>query len=883
MKRLILIDAHAIIHRAYHALPPLTTPEGEPINAVYGFSTILLRILRELKPDYVVAAFDLPGPTFRHVVFARYKAQRPETPSDLSGQFSKTEELLEALAIPVFKKEGYEADDIIGTISRKLERQKSVEVIVVTGDMDALQLVRPGLKVYSMKKGITETVIYDEKAVRERYGLTPHQLIDFKGLKGDPSDNIPGVKGIGEKIATELIQNFGSIDGIYKELAKGTKKISVSVGDKLRAGEEDARFSKELATINKEVPLEFDMKKTEWRDGTRLQELKLIFQKFGFFSLLKRLEENPRRNPTSEPVQSVLLGAAEKRPAVISVLSSIKDFENFEEETKKSRRGLIFLEGGLFMVSEDGPVVFRVSEKILSQKKVQVFFRKNTFMAHDGKSILRFLKRFKIPTLSITFDLMLAAYLTSTAGRDFSYASIVSRELGRGISDSTQDELSHFFEVARRLEAKISLHKLERVLYDIEQPAVTILADMEERGVLLNKVFLKKLGSRINTEIGKLVEKIYSLAGGEFNINSSQQLSRILFERLGIKTYGLKKTIKGGVISTRESELEKLRDLHPIIKQVLQYRELSKLKTTYVDVLPRLADRKTGKVHTTFNQTGTATGRLSSSDPNLQNIPIQSSYGKEVRKAFVAAKGFELASFDYSQIELRVAAHLADDPKMIEAFQQGLDIHKMTAAEIYNVPLGKVTPEFRRAAKTLNFGVLYGMGPASFSENTGMTKEEARGFIEEYFRDFSGIQRYVAETKRKVLEQGYVETLFGRRRYIPEINSPNWQIRREAERMAVNMPIQGTATGDIVKLAMIKVDEWIRKEKLGEDVRMLLQVHDELVFEIKKKLLKSSAEKIKYLMEQVTKLKVPVLVDVKAGPNWGEQKNLIFNWKRDTI
>lgn len=739
MKKLVLIDSHAIIYRAYHALPPMTTPKGEPINAVYGFASILLRITRELKPDYIVAAFDMAGPTFRHIAYEKYKAQRPETPDELSTQFEKTRELLDAFGIPVFQKEGFEADDIIGTIVKKMEKNKDVEIMIVTGDMDALQLVGPKVKVYSMKKGVSETITYDEVAVKERYSLTPKQLIDFKGLKGDPSDNISGVRGIGEKTATELLKKLNSIEGVYKALKKDSSKFSQVLADKLRAGEEDAKISRELARIKNDVPIVFDLNKAKFAAGLNKPGTVEIFNKFGFASLLRRLGESSERKTVSKPkgVQASLLNVP-------------------SEEVK--------------------------------------------------------------PDIKTT--------------------------------------LSPF------------------LLKEVEEPLTPILRQMEKRGILLDVNFLKKLSQKVGQKIGQTQKDIYKISEEEFNINSTQELSRILFDKLKIPIAGLRRTEKGGVISTSASELEKLKDQHEIIHKILKYRELAKLKNTYIDSLPKLVDPKDGRVHTTYDQFGAATGRLSSSSPNLQNIPIMSEEGREIRKAFISQDGYELTSFDYSQIELRVAAHLADDKKMIEAFRKGEDIHSLTASEVYNIPLDKVTPNLRRAAKTLNFGVLYGMGSQAFSESTGLSRSDAKKFIDEYFRDFLGIKRYIEDTKKFARENGYVQTLYGRIRQIPEINSASWRIKREAERMAVNMPIQGTATGDIVKIAMVKVDKWISENKLNDKVRMLLQVHDELVFEIEHNVTSKVTPLIKNLMEGAAKLKVPIVVEVKAGRNWGEQKEL---------
>ena len=832
MKRFVLIDSHAIIHRAYHALPPLTTPSGEPVQAVYGFTTMLMRILAELKPDYIAAAFDMAGPTFRHVAYERYKAQRPKAPSELISQFSKVRDVARAFGIPVFELQGYEADDIIGTVAKKMEKQKGVETIVVTGDMDALQLIRPGLKVYTMRKGISDTVTYDEKAVRERFGFGPGKMVDYKGLRGDPSDNIPGVKGVGEKTATELIKAFGSIDEVYKALKKKNKKIGPALAVRLAAGEEDAKFSRELARIRHDAPIEFSLDNAVWSGMKPNGEVRELFTRFGFASLLRRLDG---------------VGA-----------------KNQESRSKKQD-----LDKEFPLIGRRGETVYVCDDTFLADPPRAAIARRGDWYAYDAKSAIKLLRNAGIAIKGITFDVLLAAYVAGQFARDFSYRAIAAREIGD--AHASPDRL---FDVAGALEQKLSAGRLRAIFEDIEMPLIPILADMEERGIMIDRQFLKVLARSVDARIDGLTEAIYKSAGEKFNIASPKQLSQILFEKLGLATRGLRKTAKGGVISTRESELEKLRAVHPIVDEILSYRELAKLKSTYIDVLPRLTDKKTGRVHTTFNQAVTSTGRLSSNNPNLQNIPILSETGRELRKAFIASPGFTLVCFDYSQIELRVAAHMADDKKMIAAFRQGLDIHRMTAAEIYNVALEDVTPELRRAAKTLNFGVLYGMGASALAENAGMSRDEAGRFIEEYFHDFSGIREYIEKTKQLAREQGFVESLFGRRRYIPEINSPNFRIRAEAERMAVNMPIQATATGDIIKMAMIAGAAWIKKEKLEDDVRLLLQVHDELVFEMREQVVGTVAPKIKKIMEDVAHLSVPIIVDMKAGPNWGEQKSL---------
>jgi DNA polymerase-1 len=830
MKRFILLDSHGIIHRAYHALPPLTTPEGEPIHAAFGFAMMLLRIIQELKPDYVAAAFDLPGPTFRHAAYDRYKAQRPKAPDDLTSQFARVREVTAAFGIPVLECAGYEADDIIGTVVRKMEKQKNTETIIVTGDKDALQLVRPGVMVYTMRRTITDTVMYDERAVEERYGFAPPRLVDFKGLAGDPSDNIPGVKGVGEKTACELIKTFGSIGGVYDALKKNDPRIAPALAARLRAGEEDARFSRELAEIRRDAPVEFQLADARWEGLRGNGEIRALFARLGFASLLRRLDEAPtgasRRGARESQDEIYPLIAKKGGPMIVCTKAAVAD-------------------GALKTALEGG----------------------GSWYAYDAKSAIRLCRSAGLDLRDIAFDILLAAYVAGDLSRDFSYSAIARREIGT-------DDTARFFDVVSALDKKLAAGNLRAVYERTELPLAPILAGMEERGIMIDADFLARLARDVDARLADLTRAIYAATGEEFNIASPKQLSHILFEKMAIATRGLRKTAKGGVVSTRESELEKLRAAHPVVADILAYRELAKLKSTYIDVLPGLADPRTGRIHTTFNPVGTATGRLSSSAPNLQNIPILSEVGREVRKAFVAAEGFVLASFDYSQVELRVAAHMAGDAKMIAAFRAGDDIHRITASEIYHVAPDQVTPDLRRAAKTLNFGVLYGMGAGALAESAGMSRAEAQKFIEEYFREFSGIRDYVERTKQFVREHGYVESLFGRRRSIPEINSSNLRVRAEAERMAVNMPIQATATGDIIKMAMIASDAWIRRENLGDNARMLLQVHDELVFEIKKDVVRAIAPRIREIMEGVATLAVPLVVDVKVGPNWGEQAPL---------
>lgn len=731
-KILVLIDAHAVLHRAFHALPNFTSARGEPTGALYGFSAFLLKIIKELEPDYLAACYDLPEPTFRHVAYEEYKAKRPEMEDALASQINRSRDILEAFNIPVYDSPGFEADDVLGTIVEQIKKTQDtrhkIQVIIASGDLDTLQLVdNDDVVVYTLSKGIKDAVVYDEKAVKERFGFEPGLLPDFKGLKGDPSDNIIGVQGIGDKSASELIKKFGSLEDLYKKIKKGKeslekKGIKPRIIKLLEENEEEAMFSKTLAEIRRDAPVDFSLEKSEWQKGFDEERAKSSLQKFGFKSLIERL-------PRSD------LGKSE--------------------------------EGALF-------------EKMKDQ----------------------------VP---------------------------------------------------------------EKLFYEVELPLLKILKEMQERGILLDIDYLNKLSKEFHGELEKLEKKIWDLAGEEFNINSPKQLSEVLFEKMELKTKGLKKTSTGSY-STNISELMKLKGEHPIIDDIVSYREFAKLVSTYVDNLPKMAD-KSNRLHTTFDQAGTATGRISSKDPNLQNIPKRTELGRKIRKAFIAGKGFKLVTFDYSQIELRIAAILSKDKKMLSVFKEGGDIHDAVASEIFGVPVGKVTQEMRRRAKIIDFGIIYGMGINAIKANIGCTREEAQSFYDEYFKDFKGMADYIENIKKSAREKGYTETLFGRKRYFPDINSPIDYIRKEAERMAINAPIQGTAA-DFIKLAMVKTDEYLKKENLKGKVRLLLQIHDELLFEIEEGAVPEIVQQIIKIMEGVYKNEVPIKVNASAGKNWDELKEL---------
>lgn len=731
-KTLLLIDGNALLHRAFHALPELTDPKGRLVNAVYGFSSILLKVLNELKPQFVVATFDMAAPTFRHEEFKEYKAHRIKAPQELYDQLPLIKDVLNGFKIPIFERAGYEADDLIGTISKNSEvKKEKLKVIIATGDLDTLQLVDENTFVYTLRKSIKDTVIYDSKAVMDRYGIEPCQVVDFKGLKGDASDNIPGVPGVGEKTASSLIKEYGSLENLYKKI--NLEKIQEKLKDRLVENKEMAFFSKKLATIKLNVPLEFNLKKCVWQDYDR-NEMEKLFIGLGFNSLLRRLPGSSHNAVLAVQKEQALSGDPE-------ILTTIKKW---------------------------------YQDKIFSQK-----------------------------------------------------------------------------------------------IYEIEKNLISVVDHMHKTGIKIDGAYLAALSKNIAKKSEVLEKKIFKLSKKSFNIGSPRQLSDILFNDLGIKKVSLRKT-PGGVISTAASELEKIKDSNPIIPLILEHRELTKLRTTYTDALPALISPETGRIHTSFNQLGASTGRFSSYNPNLQNIPARTEMGREIRKAFIAEKDFYLVSFDYSQVELRIAASLAQDKKMIGVFESGQDIHKATAAEINNVTADGVTSDMRYQAKALNFGVLYGMSIQGFAESAGVSRDDAKKFIKEYMTDFQGIASYIRNIKEHARQFGFVETLWGRKRFLPNINAGDWRLKQASERMAVNMPIQGTAA-DIIKMAMVDIYEKLIKGH--EDIlRMVLQIHDELLFEIKKNKADAYLPLIKDIMEHVIELAVPLKVNVAIGENWKDME-----------
>src|SRR3989344_5270697 len=779
-KRLVILDTHAILHRAYHALPCFPSSKGEPTGALYGLISMLVKIINDLKPDYIAAAYDLPGKTYRHAAYEKYKATRAKTKDDLAVQINRARDVLRAFGIPLYEREGFEADDVIGTLVEKVKNQKDLEVIIASGDMDTLQLVSgERVRVFTFKKGLSETALYDEKAVKTRYGFGPSCLPDYKGLRGDPSDNIPGVRGIGEKTAAVLIAHFGSIEKLYAALKKEPKKVQalgVRAGavQKLNEQEEEAKFSKLLCEIRRDVPMEFALPEKSWRESMDMNAALGIISELEFRSLIPRVREV--FSVTVKPTVSFAKPDLEKAALAVWVLDSNITQPEMED-------------------------VLRVG-------------RSNDF--------------------------------------DKAFANI---------------------------RQEIKERQLDLVYENIELPLMPVLRRMEERGVLIDKTFLRKLSGDYTGELKKIAAKIYEAAGGKFNINSPKQLGEVLFDKLGLSVKNQKKTA-GGSLSTRESELHKLRALHPVIDDVLAHRELSKLLSTYINAIPALLDKK-DRLHTHFVQTGTTTGRLSSQEPNLQNIPIKSDLGRAIRHAFVADKGMSLVSFDYSQIELRIAAFLSGDEALSDIFKKGRDVHAEVAARVFGVAGGEVTYEQRRAAKVINFGILYGMGVVSLQQSLGTSRREAQEFYDQYFSAFPRLAEYLEEVKADAARRGYTQTHFGRRRYFEGIKSSIPYVRAAAERMALNAPIQGTQA-DIVKLAMIDIDKFFAQGTkglpAGRQGHLLLQVHDELLFEISEEEVGECAPVIKKTMESVLPEKerrgIPFTAEGKIGKNWGEMKNI---------
>ena len=901
---LILFDGNALVHRAFHALPPLTIGKtGEMVNAVQGFASTLLKLLRENKPDYWAIAFDRHAPTFRHQMFDSYKAQRPPTPPELITQIGRVHELAEAFNLPVFEMDGYEADDIIGTLSRQAATQ-DITTLIVTGDNDMLQIVSPGIKVMTPHKGFTDTVIYDEQAVQERYGIKPEQLASYKALVGDTSDNIPGVKGIGDKTAARLLQQFGNIDGIYSHIDEiQPEKLRTT----LQANHELVMQNLKLATIVTDAPVNLDasLLKVSNYDRNKVVEL---FHGLGFSSLLSRLPEEIGAPATTSTVAASMPSTFHNE---YHIVNNENDLDNLALRLSYCGTfALAILPSGSDPMQSDlvglaiapasgeayyiplGHRTLGQSTELPAEKVIQILRplieqEKFSRIVYDGKLDMLVSQQAGLDLQTVSFDILIAAYLlgekslklkslsfnklgieipalsdlTGSGARQLHPANIDIEQAGKLLCS----EADMIFRLREKLEGELHSDDLWNLFNNIEMPLVAVLTKMEMNGVLVDRALLMEMSASLGADMQKLEAEIYSDVGHRFNINSPQQLSSVLYTELKLDTKISRKTQSG--FSTDAAALEGLKGAHPVIEKILQYRQLSKLKSTYADTLPQLVNPRTGRVHTSYNQTGTATGRLSSSEPNLQNLPVRGEIGSKIRQAIIAQPGWMLLSADYSQIDLRVLAHISQDTELINTFIRDEDVHTHTASEVFGVSDAEVTPRMRRAAKTVNFGVIYGMSGYGLQQATDLSREEAELFISTYFNRYPGVKQYIEMTKKQAAALGYVQTLLGRRRYIPEINSTNRLAREAAERMAINMPIQGTSA-DIIKIAMINLHQEMVKRKMK--ALMMLQVHDELVFEVPPEEMEVLKKLVEEIMPAAMKLSIPLKIDIKIGKNWGE-------------
>ncbi|MCL6510275.1 MAG: DNA polymerase I [Anaerolineae bacterium] len=943
--KLILLDGHSLAYRAFFVVYPPNRPdtglaqlsitndrgEKEFTGVVYTFANMLLRVWHEQQPDYIAAAFDV-GATFRDDIYPEYKSTRQKSPDTLEEQVQRIQHLLKAFDIPIFVAEGFEADDVLGTLARRASAE-GMDVVIVTGDRDALQLVSPAVKVLTSRQRFEDTIIYDEALVASTYGVHPEQMVDYKALVGDPSDNIPGVRGIGEKTAQSLLQRYGTLDDIYAHLDEIPQK---RVRAALEAGRDSAYLSKRLATIRTDVPLDVNWDACAAQFDH--QRVLTLFRDLRFESLIKRIphapaasdadvggaaqlsmfDAGPEGPAVSAPEPALLVVDAPTRARLVdgddaykALLAALNGAARiaFDTETTSTDPLRGELVGLSFCVREgEGwylPCAFHTSSGEAEpnwhldphspkfEPIVHAIQRKEVaLIAHNAKFDLEVLREVGVAIDKPIFDTMIAQFLCDPGGRGlglkqmaFAYfgwqMTEIGELIGRGKKQITMrdvpiEQVAAY--AAADADATYRLHDVlepmlrernqEALFYEVELPLIPVLVDMEMTGVALDVKYLGELSGEITERLRELEKRIFNVAGMAFNINSTRQLSDVLFGKLGLPTQGLRKTEAGG-FSTAADVLDGLRDQHEIIPLILEHRELSKLQGTYANALPQLINPKTGRLHTDFNQVGAVTGRLSSSNPNLQNIPIKTEMGRRVRKAFIPRKGWRLISADYSQVELRILAHLADDPTLKEAFANNEDIHATTAAAIYDVPLRDVTPMQRNNAKRINFGIAYGMGAFALAANTGMTQTEAQEFINRYFARFPNVREWLEATKRQAAERGYVETVLGRRRYFPELTSRSSpeQVRRRAEREAINHPVQGSAA-DIMKIAMINVHRQLRAGDF--QARMTLQVHDELVFDCPPNELADACALIKREMESAYRLSVPLRADVAAGKNWDE-------------
>ncbi|KEI06549.1 DNA polymerase I [Clostridium botulinum C] len=878
-ERLLILDGHSLMYRAFFALPPLTNKEGIHTNAIYGFIKMLLKMKEEIKPNYIVIAFDKKAPTFRHKEYEDYKAGREKMPSELNEQFPIVKDILNKLAINIFEIDGFEADDLIGTLSEFAEG-KGIEVYIVTGDKDALQLATDNVKIVINKKGMSEKEIYDRKRMIEEYEVTPTQFIDVKGLMGDKSDNIPGVPGIGTKTAFKLIKEYGSIENVLDNVENISGK---KMKQNLIEYREQAIFSKKLATICKNVPIEIDLEEIKSKENYDIEGVRQLFESLGFKTLIKNIDnsDNEEESVNNEEKREetniqVEFSNIETIDELYNLLNNIKDTVYFQAE---------YINESIYSKIEFNTIYIRNEEKVyvvnvnkiknenfhnLLELLKKLFEDKNIKkISHDIKNVYVVLRKYDIDAKNFIFDTKIASYLLEPSKSDYILREIILEKLSINIDDSDEEfkikETYCIKEIYEKLQKEIKEANMEELFYNVELPLTKVLASMECEGFKVDKDRLTEIGEKFKAEIKMLEKEIHKLAGEDFNIKSPKQLGKILFEKLDLPV--IKKTKTG--YSTNAEVLEKLKDSHPIISKIIDYRQITKLDSTYVEGLKHVIDED-GKIHSSFNQTVTTTGRLSSTEPNLQNIPIKHEMGREIRKVFVANNEESVIfSADYSQIELRVLAHIANDEKLIDAFKHHKDIHTITASEVFRVPVEEVTPLMRSNAKAVNFGIVYGIGAFSLSKDINVSRKEAKEYIDTYFSRYPNVKKYIDDIINKSEQDGFVTTIMNRKRYIPEIQSRNKIVRSFGERLAMNTPIQGSAA-DIIKLAMVHVYEELIKRNLKST--LILQVHDELILNVYKNELEEVKQMVVEKMEGVMNLLVPLEADVNIGITWYEAK-----------
>ena len=866
MKKLLILDSNSILNRAFYGVRYLSAKDGTPTNAIYGFLNILLKLIKEQEPDYICAAFDVKAPTFRHKQYEGYKAQRKPMPEGLAAQMPLAKDVLRAMGVTILEKEGYEADDIIGTVARLCE-ESEISCFIATGDKDDLQLASDKTKVILTvtKSGYNETIIYDDKAVKEKYHVTPTEFIDVKALMGDPSDNIPGVKGVGEKTAMSLIEKHHSIEYIYENIdGIGLKGAMLQ---KMKDGREMAFMSKELATINRNTPIEFNAEECVFDGFENNGELYEILKRLELNSIIKKLDlsggDNVKENEDIFKDFSYQVG--DKNMISGDKVTVVLDFDGDNISSAAVGAG-----NNAVVLNEQDDIKELLEDDSIAKVMFDV---KEAIVKLNGR----------IDIKNISDDTAIAAYLVDPAKNEYTIEKLASEYFGTVIEKPEVKQLSLLDDVEtdrseylakcavalgvlnERIGDKIKENGQEKLYQEVELPLVTVLAHLEINGFLVDDHQLKEFADKLGEKIDALTNEIYMLAGEEFNINSPKQLGVILFEKLELKP--VKKTKTG--YATNADVLEKLRDKHPIVNFIMEYRQLAKLKSTYCDGLRAVVNPNTHRIHSVFTQTVTVTGRLSSTEPNLQNIPTRTELGREIRKMFVAKEGYVLVDADYSQIELRVLAHIANDETMINAFRNNEDIHAVTASQVLGIPLEDVTKEQRSSAKAVNFGIVYGIGEFSLAQDLHISVKEAKAYIESYLEKYHGVRNYMESIKEQAKKDGYVKTMLNRIRYIPELKSPNYNIRQFGERVALNTPIQGTAA-DIIKLAMVRVDNRLINEGLKS--KLILQVHDELIVEAHK----DEVDKVKQIlseeMQGAMELNVPLKVDMSTGHSWYDAK-----------